>query len=286
MAKRPTSRSGNREPAAPAVGPRHSSRDGTQSPWADQLRWVYMVLGVLILGLAAVVVVLFADLGWFPWLDQGGRGTRSPSIMLPDGTMVTTAPGDPAVPVATAVLDARALTVRTANARGDPAAPVVIIQYSDFQCPSCADFFASTEAQIAGNDVAGGKVRFAYKHLAILGQESIWAAQAAECAADQDRFWDYHDELFRRALLSGGKNAGTFGRGNLQVIAQDLQLDLQRFVPCLQNDETYERVRADTLEARDLGLSGTPSFLINSEVLIGAQPYATFARVVQRLATP
>lgn len=244
------------------------------------------MLGVLILGLAVVVVVLYVDLGWFPLPNQGGRGTRSPSIMLPDGSMVTTAPGDPVVPMATSALDARALTVRAANTRGRADAPVLIVQYSDFQCPSCAEFFASTEPRIVDNEVAGGKVRFAYKHLAILGQESIWAAQAAECAADQGRFWDYHDELFRRALQSGGKNAGTFGRGNLQVIAQDLQLDLQRFVPCLQNDETYERVRADALEARALGLGGTPSFLINSEVLMGAQPYATFARVVERLGAP
>ena len=286
MRERSTTRSRRREPAAQASGRSGPPGDGAQSPWANQLRWLYAVLGVLILGLAVVVLVLFADLGWFPWFNQAGRGTRSPSIMLPDGTLVTTVPGDPAVPVATAAWDARGLATRDANTRGSANAPVLIIQYSDFQCPSCADFYASAEAQIVDNDVAAGKVRFAYKHLAILGQESIWSAQAAECAADQGRFWDYHDELFRRALQSGGENAGTFSRGNLQVIAQDLQLDLQRFVPCLQNDETYERVRDDTLEARHLGLAGTPSFLINGEVLIGSQSYATFARVIDRLAAP
>jgi len=128
--------------------------------------------------------------------------------------------------------------------------------------------------------IDSGKVNLVYKHSAFLGQESIWAAQASECAADQGKFWEYHDLLFERW---NGENQGAFSKENLIKFAQDLKLDAAKFDPCLTNDETLERVKADTLEGRDVGVTGTPTFFINGQPLVGAQPIEAFQQQLDPL---
>ena len=121
--------------------------------------------------------------------------------------------------------------------------------------------------------IDSGKVNLVYKHSAFLGQESVWAAQAAECAADQGKFWEYHDLLFDKQT---GENIGTFTKENLIAYAKELGLDSAKFDPCLQNDETLQRVESDTNEGRQVGVSGTPTFFINGKPLVGAQPAEVF----------
>ncbi len=122
-----------------------------------------------------------------------------------------------------------------------------------------------------------GKVNIVYKHSAFLGQESVWAAQAAECAADQGKFWEYHDLLFDKQT---GENVGTFTKENLMTYAKELGLDSAKFDPCLKNDETLPRVAADTQEGRSAGVSGTPTFFINGKPLVGAQPVEVFQSTI------
>lgn len=81
-------------------------------------------------------------------------------------------------------------------ARGSGTAPVTIIEFSDFQCGFCWKFWKETLPQLEREYIATGKVRFVYRHLAILGESSAIAAQAADCAGEQDKFWRYHDALF------------------------------------------------------------------------------------------
>ena len=121
--------------------------------------------------------------------------------------------------------------------------------------------------------IDSGKVNIVYKHSAFLGQESVWAAQAAECAADQGKFWEYHDLLFDK---QNGENVGTFTKENLSSYAKGLGLDMAKFEPCLKNDETLQRVAADTNEGRQVGVTGTPTFFINGKPLVGAQPVQAF----------
>ena len=128
--------------------------------------------------------------------------------------------------------------------------------------------------------IDSGKVNLVYKHSAFLGQESIWAAQASECAADQGKFWEYHDLLFERW---NGENQGAFSKENLIKFAQELKLDAAKFDPCLNNDETLERVKTDTLEGRDAGVTGTPTFFINGQPLVGAQPIEAFQQQLDPL---
>ncbi len=122
-----------------------------------------------------------------------------------------------------------------------------------------------------------GKISIVYKHSAFLGQESIWAAQASECAADQGKFWEYHDLLFNK---QNGENVGTFTKDKLIAYAKDMGLDMTKFEPCLKNDETLSRVSSDTQEGSQAGVRGTPTFFINGKPLVGAQPLQTFQQAI------
>jgi protein-disulfide isomerase len=124
-----------------------------------------------------------------------------------------------------------------------------------------------------------GKMTVVYKHSAFLGQESIWAAQAAECAADQGQFWAYHDLLFAK---QAGENQNAFTKDKLLGFAQELKLDMVKFEPCLKNDQTLARVQADTKEGQAAGVQGTPSFFINQVPLVGAQPIEAFRAAIDQ----
>lgn len=124
-----------------------------------------------------------------------------------------------------------------------------------------------------------GKVKFVYKHAAILGQESFWAGQAAECAADQKKFWEYHDLVFIR---QSGENQGAFNKDKLIGFAAELKLDTQAFSDCLNNDKTLSQVQQDTAEGQRIGMRGTPHFLINGKALVGAQPLEVFQQAIEQ----
>ncbi len=100
---------------------------------------------------------------------------------------------------------AEGLVARVRHFKGDPQAPVVMIEFGDFQCPFCGQFARATAPLIEEAYIRPGKVRFGYLHFAFLGPESVWAAQASECAAEQEAFWAYHDLLFAR---QAGENRG------------------------------------------------------------------------------
>ena len=110
--------------------------------------------------------------------------------------------------------------------------------------------------------VDSGKVTIVYKHSAFLGQESVWAAQAAECAADQGKFWQYHDTLF---LNQHGENQGAFSRDRLKQIAKDLGLDTAKFNQCLDSGQHDTDVKNSSDSATALGFPGTPAFLLNGQ---------------------
>ncbi len=140
--------------------------------------------------------------------------------------------------------------------------------------------------QILKNYVAQGKVRFVYKHFAFLGQESIWAAEASECAADQGKFWEYHDELFKKAGMAGDENAGSFTKDGLIRYAEALNLDMPRFTSCILGDLTLSRVNQDLQEGRSLNVRSTPTFFVNQTLLIGAQPWDAFVNAIDAALKP
>jgi len=160
------------------------------------------------------------------------------------------------------------------NVLGSPDAPVTIVAYSDFQCPYCAQAALGTMRQIEEEYLATGKAKLVFKYFAFEGQESIQAAQAAECAAEQNRFWDYHDMLFLNQRIP-------FTNENLKAFARELGLDTASFNFCLDLETHAEKVAADRAEGERRGVSGTPTFYIGQTQIVGAKPYDTFRAAIE-----
>lgn len=123
-----------------------------------------------------------------------------------------------------------------------------------------------------------GIVRFGYQHFAFLGPESDWAAEASECAAEQGKFWEYHDKLFAN---HGGENQGAFSKENLKKFAVDLKLNTATFNACLDSGKYTSVVEADTSLLQSLGVPSAPVFLVNTQPVAGALPFEEFQQVIE-----
>ena len=161
--------------------------------------------------------------------------------------------------------------------KGAADAPVVMVEFSDFQCGYCRLFWQETLPKIEEQYIRVGKVRFVYRHMAIRGEASVLAAQAASCAHDQGKFWQYHDTLFS----NGSPLAFTSAR--LKRYATELRLDGKTFAACLDSGKYAEQVEAETILAHALGANGTPAFLLNGQLAIGAYPFETFQHALDAL---
>jgi protein-disulfide isomerase len=166
-----------------------------------------------------------------------------------------------------------AVVAQTRHFKGDPSAPVTIVEFSDFRCPYCGRFTNGAGRQIDEQYVEAGLVRFGYQHFAFLGPDSQMAAEASECAAEQGAFWEYHDLLF-------GGQAGVNTEG-LSRFADELGLDVEAFDDCLSSGKYASLVRGETASAQSLGVTGTPSFLVNGRPLVGAQPFEVFEQIIE-----
>ncbi len=153
---------------------------------------------------------------------------------------------------------------------GQDSAPVTIVEYSEFLCPFCARAALTTLPEVEEEYVAAGKVKLEFKHFIVHGDEAVLAAGAAECAGEQNAFWEYHDKLF---LNQGSVD---FSVENLKQFAKDLELDTDSFNSCLDSEGYIDTLAADVEEARAHGASGTPSFLVNGKLVVGYQPFEEF----------
>ena len=160
---------------------------------------------------------------------------------------------------------------------GDQNAPVTIIEYSDFQCPFCGKFFKETELVLREKYIKTGKVKFIYRNFAFLGQESFWAANAARCAGEQGKFWQYHDYLYSN---QSGENQGAFSKDNLKSFATALGLDTEKFNACLDSEKYTDLIQKETKAGAEAGVQGTPANFINGTLYPGALPAATFTQII------
>jgi protein-disulfide isomerase len=154
---------------------------------------------------------------------------------------------------------------------GSPSAPVTLVEFSDFQCPFCQRV-APTLKQV--KEKYGDKVRVVWKDFPLtqIHPQAFKAGEAAHCAADQGKFWEYHDRLFA--------NQQALQPADLKKHAADLGLDATAFNSCLDSSKYGERVRDGVAEGSRLGVNSTPTIYINGRVLSGAQPYETFVSVI------
>jgi len=170
---------------------------------------------------------------------------------------------------------------------GSAAAPVVVEVFSDFQCPACARFAESVEPLIVNSYVADGRVRFIYRQYPFLDdrvsrKESDQAANASMCAADQGRFWDYHDTLFANW---SGENQGAYANKRLVAMAEALNLDMGAFNSCFDDNRFEADINADLALGEQYGVNATPSIFVNGVRVESPDPTSIQQAIEQALAT-
>jgi len=170
--------------------------------------------------------------------------------------------------------------------RGNPDAPITIVEFSDYQCPFCARFYAQTLPLLLEEYIDEGKVNLVYRDFPVqrIHPNALAAAAAAECADDQGKYWEYHDTLFEKqnawAKLDSNSAISTFSQ-----FAAEIELEQQQFDNCLESGKYLEEVQADFSDGKNYQVTGTPGFFIGNEdigfvKIIGAKPYDAFKKVI------
>lgn len=168
---------------------------------------------------------------------------------------------------------------------GDPLASITIVEFGDYQCHQCYNWFHNTKPAIVEEYIETGKANLVFVDLAFLGRDSPIAAQASYCAEDQEMYWEYHDTLytFQDSKIDGG----WANSERLKAFAGDLGLDMDLFNSCLDSGKYSKRVQYNIQQARDHGVRGTPGFFIvgpdGQEKLGGAQPFSVFKQILDKM---
>ena len=183
------------------------------------------------------------------------------------------------------ILQLKTETIASAPALGSPDAKVTIVEFGDYQCTWCHRWHESTKDSVVADFVDTGKVRFLFKDFPINDQSdraSSLAAEASYCAADQGKYWEYHDELY---INWEGENTGWVTKESLKQFASNIGLDAQEFSECLDSGRHGGLVSENYNLAVAAGLSATPSFIVlvdgeTPKLIRGAHPYTTFQQVI------
>ena len=157
---------------------------------------------------------------------------------------------------------------------GPENAPITLIEFSDYECPYCKEWFATTYSQLMS--AYPGKIRFVYRDFPLSGlhPNASPAAEAADCAGEQGQYWPFHDKLFGSQLALGPTAYTTY--------ASNLGLDMARFQNCLDTHTYKTVVEANYAFANNLGVNSTPTFFINGLAVVGAQPFAVFKQIIDQ----
>jgi protein-disulfide isomerase/copper chaperone CopZ len=158
--------------------------------------------------------------------------------------------------------------------RGNPDAPITLVEFSDFECPFCVRHYPTLKKIL--NDY-WGKVRLVYKHFPLSfhpnGQKT---AEASECAGEQNFFWEYHDKLFDNFQIG-------YSLENFKKWAKELGLNAQQFNICLDSGKYAQKVQTDYQEGLQKGVNGTPATFVNGQLVSGALPYESFKQIIDNL---
>lgn len=165
---------------------------------------------------------------------------------------------------------------------GSADAPVTIVEFSDFQCPFCASFYNDTFSQIKSQYIDTGKVRLVYRDYPLgFHQQAQEAAEAAQCAHVQGKFWEMHDKIFANGTEWQGDD--TTAKNAFKRYAGEIGLSAATFASCIDNGEQTAEVRNDLLVGNSNKVNGTPGFFINGRIVSGAQPFNVFQGIIDQL---
>jgi len=158
--------------------------------------------------------------------------------------------------------------------RGDFNALITLVEFSDFECPFCERHYPIMNKILSDYK---GKVRLVYKHFPLSFHANAQkAAEASECADEQEKFWEYHDKLFEN-------QAGGYSSDKFKKWAKDLGLNNEKFNDCLDSGKYAQKVQADFQEGQQKGVNGTPATFVNGQLVSGALPYESFKQIIDGL---
>ena len=169
---------------------------------------------------------------------------------------------------------------------GDPSAPITIIEFGDYQCHACYNWFHTYRSAIYENYIATGKANLVFVDLAFLGRDSPIASQASYCADDQGMYWQYHNLLYNSQ--ESEIDNGWANSERLKAFAFSLGMDPELFDDCLDSGKYLKRVQFNIAEAKKHGAKATPTFIIvgpnnPQEQFQGGQPYSTFKQIMDSM---
>ncbi len=222
----------------------------------EQMRRKEMRSRLLSIGLISAGVLFLAFLFIWPSLKPIGQVLPAPEIAYPNAEF---------------------------NAVGDPAAPIKIEEYADFQCPHCGTFFRNTEKLLMDNYIANGTVYFVFKAVDYLGVASGEAAEAAYCAGDQNKFWEMQATIFTNQGLEA------LSERRFAAYAEQVGLNMDEYNACYNSNKYADLVAQNVEDAMAVGAESTPSFImtyvVNGETktktIQGAQPYDVFVQEIE-----
>ena len=229
-------------------------------------------LGVaLVLGAFMIAVsVLGASWAVSQSLDRATNRLAAITLDLKEGGGAARAPRAPSRPGRPDPNKRYDIELGSAPVLGVESAPVTVVEWSDFQCPFCTRVWPTLEKV---REEYGDQVRIVFKHLPLpMHTKAPGAHAAAEAAHRQGRFCEMHDRIFANPAAIGPEQYG--------VWAEEIGLDTDQFEVDSQSADVKGRVAADMEQAREVGVTGTPSFFINGRYLSGAQPYESFKRMI------
>ncbi len=170
--------------------------------------------------------------------------------------------------------------------KGDPSAPITLIEFGDFQCSNCGRFYTNTLPLIEKNFINTGKVNFVYRDFPIqsIHLNAVPAAIAAECVDDQNSFWSFHDMVFENKSTWGELNEVNL-LNEFEQYAVTLELNTEEFNVCLESKKYLDEVRNDLQDGRNYGVKGTGFFIGNEKIgftkVSGAKPYPIFEEILE-----
>lgn len=215
----------------------------------------------------AILVVLAFSVGTLIGYMIWGRASASQAVAAP--------PSGPAAPANTPAPRYVRYKIPTDGfpSVGPTDAPITIVEFADFECPFCRQWNQQTYQPLMA--AYPGKIRFVYRDFPLLQihPNSVPAAEAAQCANEQNAFWPFHDKLY---------SSDSFGADVYRQYAQDLGLDMTKFDECLSTRKYQQYVQSNSDFIRNLGGNSTPIFFINGLAIIGAQPISVFRQVIDK----
>ncbi len=236
-----------------ATGLMPSSSSTTHSKWTA---WAAAIQIVLLL------VIVFQLNG------LGNATIQGAAVGLP--TAGAPAGGDVPAPSPTADMEK---LVDDDAVLGDDDAPITIVEFSDFECPFCGRFHTSTWPELKSKYVDTGKVKFVYRDFPLsFHPQAQKAAEAAECAGEQDKYWEMHELLFSQGVQGGVTSFKQF--------ASQIGLNTGKFNDCLDSGKMVSEIRKDMADGAAVGVQGTPAFYVNGVEVSGAQPFQVFQQII------